>query len=137
MSGESTVEERAAQTAAEAPQSRRRAAIDEVLAGLADRIGGRLVASTVFGTPVERGGVTVVPVAAARFGFGAGTGSGPEGQGEGGGGGGGGVIMPTGYIELREDRSRFVPVVHPARMALLALGLAALALVAVERVRKS
>jgi uncharacterized spore protein YtfJ len=95
---------------------------DELLSMLAERIGGRLGAATVFGAPVERDGVTVVPVAVARFGIGAGSGSDPSKGQEGEGGGGGGVVAPTGYIELKDGRSRFVPVVHPARMLALALG---------------
>jgi hypothetical protein len=75
----------------------------ELLATLADRIGAQFSASTVYGTPIERDGVTVVPVAAARFGV----------------GGGGGGVTPAGYIELKGGRSRFVPVVHPARMLAL------------------
>jgi uncharacterized spore protein YtfJ len=95
---------------------RRRA--DELLATIADRIGVRLSASTVYGTPVERDGVTVVPVSASRFAFGGGGGSDP-GKGEGEGGGGGGGVTPVGYIELKDGRSRYVPVVHPARMLAL------------------
>src|ERR671911_92679 len=41
---------------------------DELLSMLAERIGARLGAATVFGAPVERDGVTVVPVAVARCG---------------------------------------------------------------------
>lgn len=93
---------------------------DELLSLLAERIGAKLSSSTVFGTPVERDGVTVVPVAAARFGFGAGGGSDPAKQQEGEGGGGGGGVVPVGYIELKDGRSRFIPVVHPARMLALA-----------------
>jgi uncharacterized spore protein YtfJ len=92
---------------------------DELLSMLADRIGARLGASTVFGTPVERDGVTVVPVAVARFGFGAGSGSDPSKSQEGEGGGGGGTVAPAGYIELKDGGSRFVPIVHPTRMAAL------------------
>jgi uncharacterized spore protein YtfJ len=95
---------------------------DELLSMLAERIGARLGAATVFGAPVERDGVTVVPVAVARFGFGAGSGSDPSKRQEGEGGGGGGTVAPTGYIELKGGRSRFVPVVHPARMLALVLG---------------
>jgi uncharacterized spore protein YtfJ len=95
---------------------------DELLSTLAERIGARLGAATVFGAPVERDGVTVVPVAVARFGIGAGSGSDPSKGQEGEGGGGGGVVTPTGYIELKDGRSRFVPVVHPARMLALVLG---------------
>jgi uncharacterized spore protein YtfJ len=95
---------------------------DELLSTLAERIGARLGAATVFGAPVERDGVTVVPVAVARFGIGAGSGTDPSKGQEGEGGGGGGTVTPTGYIELKDGRSRFVPVVHPARMLALILG---------------
>ena len=113
MSSEPTPTE-AHGAAGQAP--RRRA--DELLTTLAERIGARLSTSTVYGTPVERDGVTIVPVAAARFAFGGGGGSDP-GKGEGEGGGGGGGVVPVGYIELKAGRSRYVPVVHPARMLAL------------------
>jgi uncharacterized spore protein YtfJ len=102
---------------------------EEILTTLAERLGARLGAATVFGTPVERDGVTVVPVAVARFGIGAGSGSDPSKGQEGEGGGGGGTVTPTGYIELKDGRSRFVPIVHPARMLALVLGAAIAALV--------
>jgi uncharacterized spore protein YtfJ len=111
MSTEATTGNAAAQ-----PPRRRS---DELLAMLADRVGARLGASTVYGTPVERDGVTVVPVAVARFGIGAGSGSDPSKRQEGEGGGAGGMISPAGYIELKDGRSRFVPIVHPARMLAL------------------
>ena len=88
---------------------------DEILAMLAERVGGRFTASTVFGSPVEREGVTVIPVSTVRFGFGGGGGT--DTSGEGGGGAGSGA--PAGYIEIKDGRSRFMPVVHPARMAAL------------------
>jgi uncharacterized spore protein YtfJ len=114
---------------AAAQPPRRRA--DELLATLADRIGGRLNASTVYGTPVERDGVTVVPVAAARFAIGGGGGSDTSKAQEGEGGGGAGGVTPIGYIELKDGRSRYVPVVHPARMlALVCCALLAALLVA-------
>jgi uncharacterized spore protein YtfJ len=95
---------------------------DELLSVLADRIGARLVASNVYGTPVERDGVTVVPVAVVRLGIGAGSGSDPSKHQEGEGGGAGGTAAPAGYIELKDGRSRFVPIVHPTRMVALVLG---------------
>jgi uncharacterized spore protein YtfJ len=109
---------------------------DELLSMLAERIGARLGAATVFGAPVERDGVTVVPVAVARFGFGGGSGSDPGKGQEGEGGGGGGMVSPTGYIELKEGRSRFVPVVHPARMLALVLGAAVAALAILRPARR-
>ena len=90
---------------------------DEILAMLAERVGGRLTASTVFGSPVEREGVTVIPVSTVRFGFGGGGGTDPSSEQSGEGGAGSGA--PAGYIEIKDGRSRFVPVVHPARMAAL------------------
>jgi uncharacterized spore protein YtfJ len=95
---------------------------DDLLNVLADRVGGRVSASTVYGAPVERDGVTVIPVATARFALGGGGGSDSAKTQEGSGGGAGGTVTPTGYIELRDGRSRYVPVVHPARMALMVLG---------------
>ena len=100
---------------AQPPRSR----ADDLVAKLVERIGGRMAASTVYGTPVERDGVTVIPVARARFGVGAGGGTDPNKGQEGEGGGAGGMFTPAGYIELKGGRSRFVPLVHPARMLAL------------------
>src|SRR5918992_6265842 len=105
---------------------------DELLSVLAERIGARLGAATVFGAPVEREGVTVVPVAVARFGIGAGSGTDPSKGQEGEGGGGGGTVAPSGYIELKDGRSRFVPIIHPTRMVALILA-AAIAAFAIMR----
>jgi uncharacterized spore protein YtfJ len=94
---------------------------EELLTSLAERVGGRVAASTVFAPPVERDGITVIPVATARFAVGGGSGSDPAKSQEGGGGGGLGRVAPAGYIELKDGRSRFVPIVNPARMALAGL----------------
>jgi uncharacterized spore protein YtfJ len=96
---------------------------------LAERVPARLGAAAVYGAPVERDGVTVVPVATARFGFGAGGGSDPSDGQQGEGGGAGGMTTPVGYIELKEGRSRFVAIVHPARMLALICGTALAAIV--------
>ena len=101
-------------TAASSQAPPRRA--DELLATLAERIGGRLSASLIYGDPVERDGVTVIPVASAKFMIGGGGGTDPGKAQEGSGGGGGGTVTPVGYIELKDGRSRFVPNIHPARM---------------------
>jgi uncharacterized spore protein YtfJ len=87
---------------------------DDLLGAIAEKVGGRFTAASIFGPPVEHEGVTVVPVSSVRFALGGGGGTG-EGQ-EGEGGGGAGVGSALGYIELKNGRSRFVPVVHPARM---------------------
>jgi uncharacterized spore protein YtfJ len=112
MAGQSTPEAAPIQ-----PPPRR---TDDLLATLAERIGARFDAGTVFGAPVERDGVTVIPVAVIRFGMGGGGGSDPS-KGQGGeGGGGGGSASAAGCIEIKDGRTRFVPVVHPARMLMLA-----------------
>src|SRR3989304_2693696 len=85
---------------------------------LADRVGLRANARAVFGDPVERDGVTVIPVAKVRYGFGGGGGGGMSGKslddmdespemGEGGGGGGGMMASPVGYIEITKNGARF------------------------------
>jgi uncharacterized spore protein YtfJ len=110
---------------------------DDLLAMLADRAGGRYAASSVFGTPVERDGVTVIPVASARFGFGGGSGSDPAKGQDGEGGGAGGMVTPAGYIELKDGRSRFVPAVSPGRMLALMCGTILAALVIARPARSA
>jgi uncharacterized spore protein YtfJ len=53
-------------------------------------------ASSVFGAPVERDGVTVIPVARALIGFGGGGDERHRAEG----GGAGGFISPMGFIEM-------------------------------------
>lgn len=84
---------------------------------LIERLGQQLsttaTAQAVYGTPVERDGITVIPVARARYGFGGGGGGGTEAgeaAGSGLGAGAGVSLTPVGYIELREGRSRFRPI---------------------------
>jgi uncharacterized spore protein YtfJ len=94
---------------------------------LANRVGLHARASAVFGEPVERGELTVIPVAKVRAGFGGGTGSMPatggEGDtlGEGGGGGGGFIASPLGFIEMRESGATFRRIEDPVAYWPLAL----------------
>ena len=83
---------------------------------LAQLLSTSVTAQTIYGTPVERDGMTVIPVARAACGFGGGSGTGPHAQG-GTGGGGGVTLLPVGFIELREGRSRF----HPIRRSVVPL----------------
>ena len=98
--------------------------------GLVERIAGllgvRASASAVFGDPVERAGVTVIPVARVRWGFGGGSGSGKDGEDEGGGGGGGVSAKPVGYIEVRDGSAIFRRIPDPGAIAplIVASGLA-------------
>jgi uncharacterized spore protein YtfJ len=112
---------------------------------LAERLGASASASSVFGEPVERDGVTVIPVARVRWGVGGGSGRGTGGgrgrgrrrgkadvselgapgdqseQSEGVGGGGGAQASPLGFIELRGGQARYRRVHDPLRLAVAGL----------------
>jgi uncharacterized spore protein YtfJ len=78
---------------------------------LLERLGGVANAEAVFGNPVERDGITVIPVAKVRWG--AGGGGGGERDGDGGSGGGGGLqASPAGYIELKDGNAQFIRTTH-------------------------
>jgi uncharacterized spore protein YtfJ len=67
----------------------------ELLERVADKIGMHVGARAVFGEPVERDGVTVIPVAQTIIGTGAGSGSSSNTE-VGAGGGGGALSRPLG-----------------------------------------
>ena len=111
---------------------------------MAERVGAKASIKTVFGDPIERDGITIIPVAKVRWGFGGGAGSGPVpvgpgragdagtigasdiSQGGSGSGGGGGVAAdPIGYLEIGPDGATFRPIapVMPSPGFLLAAGL--------------
>jgi uncharacterized spore protein YtfJ len=107
------------------------ALVDDLLQRIGQTVGDGAKVSTVFGEPVEREGITVIPVAKARFGFGGGGGAGArEGdEGSGGGGGGGAFVSPVGYIELRGGTAQFRRISTPVDLLALvaAASVAALA----------
>ena len=107
--------------------------VNDLLERIGHSVGDRAQVSTIFGEPVERASLTVIPVAKVRFGFGGGggggSGSGDE-EGSGGGGGGGGMVSPVGYIEVRDEGAEFtristatdlIPLAAAASLAALAL----------------
>lgn len=79
-----------------------------VLERLVSKVGGQARVQTVFGDPVEREHVTVIPVARVRWGVGGGGGAAPEGSGS--GGGGGVAADPIGYIEITSGGATFRPI---------------------------
>ena len=88
---------------------------DTFIGTMAEKLGAVARAATVFGEPVERAGVTVIPVAKARWGFGGGAGQrkdeGSGGTQEDGAGGGGGVqVTPVGFIEIKDNAANFRPI---------------------------
>jgi len=102
---------------------------------LAQRVGEGFGAATLFGEPIERGEVTVIPVSRAAWGFGGGSGSGPADAG-GEGGGGGGSAWPVGYIELRGSETRFRPIIDARPIVVAAaFGLAAGMIASIRRRR--
>ncbi|HZL65535.1 MAG TPA: spore germination protein GerW family protein [Thermoleophilia bacterium] len=124
-------------------EAKERAAADPFGDGfsrLAERLGASASASSVFGEPVERDGVTVIPVARVRWGVGGGSGRGTgrgrgrgrgkaaandaneqNEQNEGTGGGGGVQASPLGFIELRDGQARYRRVHDPLRLAIAGL----------------
>jgi uncharacterized spore protein YtfJ len=67
-----------------------------------------LIATRVFGEPVERDGVTVIPAAILRGGVGGGTGKDERGQ-QGEGGGFGLVARPAGAYIIRDGKVTWRP----------------------------
>ena len=89
---------------------------------LADELAGTVNVNAVFGTAVERDGVTVIPVARARWGMGGGLGPHAVREGElraerGVGGGGAAIMKPVGFIELAGGRAKFRSIREPIWMA--------------------
>ncbi len=78
---------------------------------LAQKMGLQAAAASVYGDPIEQGGVTVIPVARVRYGFGGG------GDQSGNGGGGGGVVAkPSSYIEIGNGTSKFHRIDDPTEI---------------------
>jgi uncharacterized spore protein YtfJ len=102
---------------------------DRLLERLAELIGARAGVQAVFGEPIQRENVTIVPVARVRWGFGGGGGSAeaPEsGPASGSGGGGGVAADPVGYLEMGPDGTTFRPIrPYPGSLFLIASGLTA------------
>ena len=105
-------------------------AADERLNKFMESLGGTASARAVFGEPVEKDGVTIVPVARVRYGGGGGGGRGPGRKKKGdagdadqvGFGHGGGVqAAPVGYIELSDGRATYRRIADPARPMAIAL----------------
>ncbi|HEV7505996.1 MAG TPA: spore germination protein GerW family protein [Thermoanaerobaculia bacterium] len=104
---------------------------------LAEKLGITARASTIFGEAIERDGMTVIPVAKARWGLGGGSGKhGIAGRREGMGGGGGVIVQPVGFIEMSNGESRFRPIVSPGTWLHVAAVVGGLLLFALTRLRE-
>ncbi len=94
----------------------------------------------VFGDPVEKDGVTIVPAARVQGGAGGGGGEGPEGQGSGMGSGFGVNARPVGAFVIKGEDVQWRPAVDVNKVILGAqlVAIAALLLAgAVVRARKA
>ena len=110
--------------------------VSRFLEGLVSKVGGHAKVQAVFGDPVERDGVTVIPVARIRWGIGGGLGVGTQGSGS--GGGGGVTAEPVGYIEITSMGATFRPMprsLGPAQFIGAAVA-AALVIRALSRFRR-
>lgn len=96
----------------------------DIAAMLAERVGGQAGVRAIFGDPVERDGITVIPVGRVRWGFGGGAGRGghDDDEGEGSGGGGGAMAAPAGYIEISGGTARYRPIGPPVSPATILAG---------------
>jgi uncharacterized spore protein YtfJ len=108
--------------------------VAELFERVAERIGLHAGAKAVFGEPVEREGVTVIPVAQMIIGTGAGSG-GSAAEGSGAGAGGGALTRPLGYIEIGRDGAVFRPIREPWQNATLIVSAAFAALLLAKAVR--
>lgn len=103
--------------------------------GQVDELIRRMNAKAVFGEPVEKENLTLIPVASVTYGFGSGQGYGrspkkaqegetvaedaPPDEGAGAGGGAGGLVRPLGYIKIDENGAKWEPTMN---MTLVSIG---------------
>ena len=99
------------------------ALVEDLMKGWSDNFTVR----RVFGDPVEKGNVTVIPVASiSGGGGGGGAPSGGEGEAEGSGGGFGGSARPAGVYVVRADDVEWQPALNVTALGLAGIALAAL-----------
>ncbi len=89
----------------------------------------------VFGEPIEREGVSIVPVAHVRGAFGVGTGGGEDAQGV--GGGGGVSASPAGVYVIRGGDVHWEPATDANRTVMLGCTVAVIALLTLRSVARS
>jgi uncharacterized spore protein YtfJ len=90
----------------------------------------------VYGDPIERDGVTLIPVAAVRGGFGYGGGH-DDGGNEGGGGGSGVSARPVGMYRIEGGKLSWQPALDVTRIAMAGQVVAVVALLVLRSVLKS
>src|SRR5579863_2073322 len=81
------------------------------------KAGDQLVVGRAFGTPVEKDGGLIIPVAFVAGGGGGGQGT-DEKTNQGEGGGFGGIVYPIGVYAIRGEQVRFIPAVNLTRIVM-------------------
>lgn len=97
------------------------------IGGMVDDVRQLLTVKRVVGDPIERDGVSLVPVVAIRGGVGGGGGEGRGQRDEEGAGGGAGFAVtarPVGAYVLRGDHVEWKPAVDPNRVAVVVIAVA-------------
>jgi uncharacterized spore protein YtfJ len=94
-----------------------------------------LTVRRVFGDPIERDGVTVIPAAKVRGGGGGGSGSGPNG--EGGGGGFGVSATPAGVYVIKDGTVRWEPALDLGRTIFMGQVVGIVALLTIRSIVKT
>jgi uncharacterized spore protein YtfJ len=103
--------------------------IEETLKGTYDAMTVR----RVYGDPIERDGVTLIPAAAIRGGLGMGGGQDTNGN-EGGGGGGGVSARPVGVYRIEEGKVSWAPALDVTRIAMFGQIVAIVALLVIRSI---
>ena len=104
---------------------------------IVDRANDAMTFRRVYGEPVERDGVVVIPAAAVRGGGGGGGGGGTDGRpdgghGEGSGAGWGAEARPVGAWVIRDGDARWEPAIDVSRVILGAQVVAVLGLLTIR-----
>ena len=105
--------------------------VDELLAQARDS----MTVQRVFGDPIERDGVTVIPVANVMGGAGGGSGDSPE-QGSGGGAGYGIRATPAGVYVIQDGAVEWQPAIDMGRVILVGQLVGIVALLVLRSVLK-
>jgi len=103
----------------------------EAIAGAYDA----LTVRRVYGDPIERDGVTILPAAAVRGGLGYGGGNDGRGN-EGGGGGSGLMARPVGVYKIQDGKVTWEPALDVTRIAIFGQVVAIVFLLVVRSVLK-
>ncbi len=95
-----------------------------------------MTARRVFGEPIEKDGITLIPAVRVQGGAGGGGGEAPEGQGTGSGSGFGVNARPVGAFVIRGDEVTWRPAFDVNRIILGAQVVAMVALCAIRSIVK-